>query len=122
MIQPQSFDVTRGEFSEDVKAWAIQGKSGRFLAIPDSRFPGRKPIRFFASQYDAERVIKVVLDVKPVLEAQNLVPIEVHLLKALRDAAAANQLGHADSFVLLSIAEVYEFILQLKQKPVNQAG
>ena len=35
---------------------------------------------------------------------------------------AANQLGHADSFVLLSIAEVYEFILQLKQKPINQAG
>jgi len=119
VIQPQSFDVTLGDFTEDVKAWAIQGKSGRFLAIPDSRFPGRRPIRFFSSQYDAERVIKVVLEVKPVLEAQNLVPVEVHLLQALRDAAAANQLGHADSFVLLTIAEVYDFICQLKQKTVN---
>ena len=53
MIQPLSLDVIEGEFSEEYKAWVIQGKNVKFLVIPDDRFPGRKPIRFFMSQSDA---------------------------------------------------------------------
>ena len=65
MIQPLSLDVIEGEFSEEYEAWVIQGKSGAFLVIPDNRFPGKRPIRFFMSQADAVRVIDAILQAKP---------------------------------------------------------
>jgi hypothetical protein len=72
MIKPLSLDVIEGEFSEDYKkAWVLQAKSGDFLVIPDNRFPGRHPIRFFMSEADAQRVLDAVLDVKPEMHKAN---------------------------------------------------
>jgi hypothetical protein len=116
MIQPRSLDVSPEEFSSKYTVWAIQGRSGRYLAMPDYRFPGRRPIRFFTSKYDASRVLEAVLEVRPELSMHNLVPVDVLLLAALQKVAADKTLPRADSFVVHSSDEVYEFISQLKRK------
>ncbi len=119
MIQPLSLDVILEEFSEDYKAWAIQGKNGKYLVIPDDRYPGRRPIRFFMSKLDASRVVDAVLQVKPELRAQKLVAIEVNLRQALRGVAADDDPSHADSFVVHSPNEVFEFVSKLKPPTIN---
>jgi hypothetical protein len=114
MIRPLELDVIEGEFSEDYKAWAIQAKSGEFLVIPDNRFPGRFPIRFFMSDADAQRVLDAVLDVKPQLRKEKLAPVHLPLLDSLRRIALDKDPNHADSFVMHSPNEVFEFIASLK--------
>jgi pyruvate kinase len=116
MIQPVSLAVIPGEYPPKYRAWVLQGKSGRFLVIPDSRFPSRKPIRFFTNEYDASRVLETVLGLRPELAAHKLVAIEVGLSEALQAAAADGNLSHADSFVVLDPGEVYDFIAQLKKR------
>jgi hypothetical protein len=116
MIQPQSFDVILGAYSETLNVWAIQGKSGKYLAIPDHRFPGRRPIRFFISQVGAERLMKTVLDLRPVLEKQNLVVVEVGLLAALRKVKADKTPPLADSFVVNNNDDVFELVTYLRKE------
>lgn len=116
MIQPQSLDVLLGEYSEGHQVWAIQAWSGKFLAISDQRFPGRRPIRFFTSEYDAMRVRDAILEVKPMLFKQRFEVVEVGLLQALRKAKADKIPPIADSFVIHTSDEVYPVIAQLKQK------
>jgi len=116
MIQPQSLDVLLGEYSEGHRVWAIEAWSGKFLAIPDQRFPGRRPIRFFTSEYDATRVRDAVLEAKPMLFKHRFEVVEVGLLLALRKAKADKIPPIADSFVVNTSDEVYPIIAQLKQK------
>lgn len=117
MIQPQSLDVLLGEYSEHHRVWAILARSGRYLVVPDLRFPGRRPVRFFTSEYDAVRVMETVLELKPYLDVQKLEVVEVLLLEALRKTKAEKTLPRADSFVVNSPDEVYTIISQLRQKP-----
>ena len=119
MIKPLELDVIEGEFSEDYKAWAIQAKSGNFLVIPDNRYPGRHPIRFFMSETDAQRVLDAVLDAKPALEKVKLAPAHVPLLDSLRRIALDKDPNHADSFVVHSPNEVYDFVVSLKPGPIQ---
>jgi len=114
MIQPRSLDVILREFSEEYKVWAIQADSGKYLVIPDLRFPGRRPILFFKSEYDASRLLGAVLKVRPRLEDQKLVAVEVRLLEALRRVAADKNRSQVDSFVIQSANEVSDFITQFK--------
>ena len=116
MIQPMSLDVVLPEFSEEYKAWVIQAISGRYLAIPDNRFPGRRPIVFFKSRYDASRLLDAILKARPVLEPQRLSEVEVRLLETLRGIAADRSRAQADSFVILSPNEVSDLISQFKPK------
>ena len=116
MIQPRSLDMTLGEFDEDSRAWAIQGRSGRCLTIPDTRLPGRRTIRFFTSEYDANRVMEAVLEVRPELDVHKLVPTEVYVLEILRKASAEKTPPRADSFTVHTASEVYDFVKQLRQK------
>ena len=116
MIQPQSFHVILGAYSETLNVWAIQGKSGKYLAIPDYRFPGRKPIRFFASQVGAGRVLKTILELRPVLEKQNLEVVEVGLLAALRKVKADKTPPLADSFVINDADDVFELVTYLRKE------
>jgi hypothetical protein len=116
MIQPQSFDVIPGGYSEPCRVWAIQGRSGKYLAIPDHRFPGRRPIRFFTSQVGAARIMNTVLELKPVLEKQKLVVVEVGLLAALRKVNADKTPPLADSFVVNTPDEVFELVTYLRKK------
>ena len=117
MIQPQSLDVLLGEYSEQQRVWAIRAWSGKFLAIPDQRFPGRRPVRFFTSDYDARRVRDAFLEAKPLMYKQKFEVVEVLLLDALRNVKADKTPPIADSFVLISSDEVYPIISQLKQRP-----
>jgi hypothetical protein len=115
MIQPQSLDVLLGEYSEQHPVWAIRAWSGKFLVLPDQRFPGRRPVRFFTSEYDATRVRDAYLEAKPLMFKQRFEIVEVLLLDALRRVKADKTPPIADSFVINSPDEVYPVISQLKQ-------
>ncbi|MGD0097269.1 MAG: hypothetical protein ABSB60_12295 [Terracidiphilus sp.] len=117
MIQPQSLDVLLGEYSEGFRVCAIRAWSGKFLAIPDPRFPGRRPVRFFTNTYDAMRVRDAVLEVKPTMAKYKFEIVEVYLLEALRKIKADKTAPTADSFVLNSTEEVYPLLSQIKQRP-----
>ncbi|MGH9588528.1 MAG: hypothetical protein ACRD3F_16405 [Acidobacteriaceae bacterium] len=112
-------DVIEGEFSEEYRAWAIQAGNGKYLVIPDNRFPGRHPIRFFMSKEDAHRVLDAVLDVKPELGKAKLAPVHLPLLDSLRRIASDPDPDHADSFVVHSPNEVYEFVASLKARTIQ---
>jgi hypothetical protein len=116
MIQPQSFNVIPDGHSETSRVWAIQGKSGKYMAIPDHRFPGRRPARFFTSQVGAERVMNTVLELKPALEKQKLVVVEVDLLAAVRKINADKTPPLADSFVVNNPDEVFELVAHLRKR------
>jgi hypothetical protein len=116
MTQPLPLDTVMSEFSEDSEAWVLQSKRrGTYLTIPDDRFPGRHPVRFFLSREDAQRLLTEVLKVNPALAGEQITPVSVKLLKALRSLAADKTPGHADSFVVHSPNEVFEFLQQ--QRP-----
>jgi hypothetical protein len=111
MTEPLSLDVILSEFSEDDQAWVLQdGTSKQYITIPHPRYPGRRPIHFFLSREDAERVLTEILDAKEELRDKDIFPIQVKLLLALRSVAADRTPGHADGFVVHSPNEVYEFI------------
>ena len=116
MIQPQPLNLIPGAHSESSWVWAIQGKSGKYLAIPDHRFPGRRPIRFFTSEVGATRVMNTVLDLKPALENQKLEVVEVDLLAALSKVRADKTRPVADSFVVNNTDEVFEFVTYLRKR------
>lgn len=114
MTQPLSLDTVLAEFGNDYKAWVLQSaKGGKYLIIPDNRYPGRQPVRFYMSKQDADRVLAAVLEVKPALAAQQIKPVEVNLHRALRSIAADKTPGHADSFVVHSPNEVFNFVRNL---------
>lgn len=111
MTEPLPLDTILAEFTEDYEAWVLQShKDGRYLVVPDSRFPGRQPIRFFMSKLDADRFLSVVLAANPALSQWELLPVQVKLLAALRGIASDKTPGHADSFVVHSPNEVFDFI------------
>jgi hypothetical protein len=113
MTQPLPLDTVLSEFSEQSEAWVLQSKrQGTFLVIPDNRFPGRRPVRFFMSQADADRMLTEVLKANPSLAGERITPVSVRLLQALRGIAADKTPGHADSFVIHSPNEVFEFLHQ----------
>jgi hypothetical protein len=113
MTQPLPLDTVLGEFSEDSDVWVLQSKrQGSFLVIPDNRFPGRRPVRFFMSEADAARMLAEVLKTNPSLVGERITPVSVKLLRALRGIAADKTPGHADSFVIHSPNEVFEFLHQ----------
>ena len=116
MIQPMSPDVVLREFSEEYMAWVIQANSGRYLVVPNNRFPGRRPIAFFKSRYDASRLLEEIMKMRPGLETQGLIEVEVRLIDTLRGIAADRSRAQADGFVILSPNEVSDLIRQFKQK------
>jgi hypothetical protein len=109
-------DVVLREFSEEYMAWVIQANSGKYLVIPDNRFPGRRPIVFFKSRYDASRLIEAITKVRPGLETKGLIEVEVRLLETLRGIAADRRRAQADCYVILAPNEVSDLIRQFKPK------
>jgi hypothetical protein len=111
MTQPLPLDTVLSEFSANSEAWVLQAKrSGKYLTIPDNRFPGRRPVRFFMSRLDADRMLTEVLKVNPSLVAENIKPVSVKLLQAIRSIAADKTPGNADSFVVHTPNEMYDFL------------
>jgi hypothetical protein len=119
MIQPIPLDVILREYPQEYKVWVIQARNGNYLVIPDNRFPSRRPILFFKSEYDASRLLDAALTVRPFLVAQGFVAIEVRLLEVLRRLAAEKNWTHANRFVVYSPSEVSECISKFKAKAVK---
>lgn len=114
MTQPLSLETVLSEFGDDYKAWVLQSsKGGKYLVIPDPRYPGRHPVRFCMSKADADRVLLSVLEAKPQLAGHHIAPVQVNLHRALRGIAADKTPGNADIFVVHSPNEVFDFIRTL---------
>jgi len=51
-------EVILSELDENAEAWVLKDvHSGKYVIIPDTRYPGRKPVRFFMRREDAEAVL-----------------------------------------------------------------
>lgn len=111
--QPLPLDTVLAEFASDYMAWVLQGKGGKYLVIPAKAYPGRSPVRFFMSKDDADRVLAAVVEVNTKLASQRIAPVKVNLHQALHSIAADTTPGHADSFVVHSPNEVFDFIRNL---------
>jgi hypothetical protein len=108
---PLSIEVLLSEFSEDDVAWVLQDlTSGKYVTVPDPQYPGRRPVRFFMCKTDAEDVLAAILKANESLRTENISPVQVKLKPALRSLAAENRTNVADSFVVHSPNEVYEFV------------
>lgn len=116
MTDPLSLETILAEFSEDAEAWVLKEKSSeQYLAIPHPKYPGRQPLHFFMSRADAEAVLNEVLDVNTNLQAKDIFPSKVMLLRAARAIATKPVPGGVDGFVVHPPNEVFEFIRS--QKP-----
>ncbi|MGA8572889.1 MAG: hypothetical protein ACLP7A_04440 [Desulfobaccales bacterium] len=76
MKQPLSLDVILSELDDNAEAWVLQDlPSGKYLIIPDKRYPGRKPVRFFMRREDAEAVLMELVDVNRKLAKKEIYPV-----------------------------------------------
>jgi len=99
------------EFDEKSEAWVLQdSQSKKYVTIPDPRYPGKNPIRFFLSREDAEALLVELLDQNPRLRDKEIYPVKVKLVQAIKSIAADKKPGNADSFVVHSPNEVYEWL------------
>jgi hypothetical protein len=61
MADPLDLDTILAEFSEDDPAWVLcDTASGKYVTIPDARYPGRNIFRFFMSELDAKRILEAL--------------------------------------------------------------
>jgi hypothetical protein len=111
MAQPLKLEDILAELSEDSEAWVLQDQESKtYLIIPDPRYPGRKPIRFFLRREDAQDILMEVNESNPNLRNKYIIPIKVKLKEALRGIASDSNHDHADAFVVHGSAEVYEYV------------
>ena len=115
MVQPLSLDTILSEFSEESEAWVLQDeKSKQYLTVPDPRYPGKKPIRFFLRKEDAEDLLQEVLEVNEHLRDKDIFAVKVKLIPALKGIANDKTPEHADSFVVHSPNEMYDWLRERK--------
>ena len=98
MNQPQSLNILLGEYTEGYRVWSIQARSGKLLAIREPRFPGRLPIRFFTSEYDASRVMDTVLEIKPAKLEQSQVALPRPSSGRLLWMTVCRKCGHGSAY------------------------
>ena len=111
MTGPLPLETILSEFDENCEAWVLQDEaSGKYVVIPDDRFPGRRPIRFFMRREDAESMLQELVEQNLSLRDKDIYPVKVRLLRALRGIAADKTPGNADAFVFHSPNEVYEWV------------
>jgi hypothetical protein len=111
MTQPLSLDTILSELNDESEAWVLQDKkTKKYLTIPDLRYPGRNPIRFFLKKEDAQAILTEVLDVNQNLTASDIVAKKVKLIPSLKSIANDKTSGNADSFVVHTPNEVFDWI------------
>jgi len=111
MTSPLKLEDILSEFSEDADAWVLRDNtSGKFVIIPDPKFPRRKPIRFFMRREDAMDLLQKLNEENAALRAKEIYPFKVKLLESLRRIASDTNPENADAFVVHSPNEVYEYI------------
>ncbi len=103
MDKPIPLETILGEFEDDYEAWVLQdAASGLYVVVPDDRYPGRRPIRFFMKSDDAATLLAEIVKVNDKLRDQDIHPIKVNLKRAMRGIALDRNPNNADSFVLRS--------------------
>ncbi|MBI3580480.1 MAG: hypothetical protein HY098_00115 [Nitrospinae bacterium] len=101
----------KAEFNPSSEAWVLQDEDGgEYVIIPHKSYPGRKTIHFFLRREDAVAILTEIIDVNLTLKDKNIFPVAVKLIQALRGIAEGKNPAHADSFVVHSPNEVYEFL------------
>lgn len=108
---PLSLDVILTEFDVNSEAWVLQDEtSKRYVVIPHSKYPGRRPIHFFLRKEDAEAILLELNEENRNLKNKNIFPVKVKLIPAIKGIAADKNPDNADAFVVHSPNEVYEYI------------
>jgi hypothetical protein len=111
VTNPLTLDTIINGLADNDEMWVLQDlRSKRYLIIPDPRYPGRRPIRFYMKEQDAQAVLDRVLDVNKELQDNDIVSVNVKLKPALRGIAADKNPEHADAFVVHSSNEVFEYL------------
>jgi len=111
MTEPIPLDVLEREFDDDKEVWVLRDtRSKKYVIVPDDRFPGRRPIRFFLRKEDAEALLTAIREENATLRGRRIGAVKVKLLPAARRIAADKNPDHADSFVVHSPNEVFEFV------------
>jgi hypothetical protein len=73
VTRPLDIDTILCDLDDDARAWVLQDRdSGKYVIIPDDRYPGRKPVRFFRRREDAEALLIELLDVNPSLRDKEI--------------------------------------------------
>jgi hypothetical protein len=112
---PVELDAILSEFDDDAEAWVLQDQdSMKYVIIPDSKNPTRKPVRFFMKCEDAKSIFEEIKKENPYLKNKNIMPIKVKLKPSLKSIAMDKNPENADSFVVHGPNEVYEFIRDRK--------
>jgi len=111
MTSPIKLENILSEFPEDADAWVLRDRtSDKYVIIPDPKFPGRKPIRFFMRREDAMDLLQELNEENAVLRHKEIYPFKVKLLESLRRIASDTNPDNADAFVVHSPNEMYEYI------------
>ena len=111
MTAPLSLDVILNKLPPDDEMWVLQDKeTQRYVVIPDDRFPGRWPIRFFMKRDDAQAILEKVVEANAKLKGKEIIPVRVKLRRALAGIAAEKDPEKADAFVIHSPNEVFEYL------------
>jgi hypothetical protein len=77
VTQPLTLEAILTQLPDDDEMWVLQDRaSQRYVIIPDSRYPGRRPIRFFMKREDAESLLSMVLEVNERLRDEDIIPIK----------------------------------------------
>ena len=111
MTEPISLEVLESEFDDDKEVWVLRDiRSQKYVIVPDDRFPGRRPIRFFLRKTDAEALLTAIREENAALRGRRINAVKVKLLSAARRIATDKNPDHADSFVVHSPNEVFDFV------------
>src|SRR5947208_3333598 len=111
MTEPISLEVLEREFDDDKEVWVLRDtRSRKYVIVPDNRFPGRRPIRFFLRKEDANALLTAIREENATFRGRRIDAVKVKLLPSARQIAAAKNPDHADSFVVHSPNEVFEFV------------
>ena len=112
MNTPLALEDLLAEFNNEKMAWVIRdSKSGLYLVVPDDRFPGRKPIRFFLSEANAMQFASAVLEASTSAGDWDLKAEQVKLIPSLHSIASSSRKDYADSFVVHGPNEVFHFMM-----------
>ena len=111
MTEPIPLDVLETEYDDEKEVWVLRDtRSQKYVIVPDDRFPGRRPIRFFLRKSDAEALLKAMREENAALRGRRIDAVKVKLLPAARRIAADKNPDHADSFVVHSPDDDFDFV------------
>ncbi len=75
MTEPISLDVLESELDDDKEVWVLRDtRSKKYVIVPDDRFPGRRPIRFFLRKEDAESLLTAIREENAALRGREPAP------------------------------------------------